>query len=146
VTVLDEDLGVLQRLRLTLFDDVREVLLTAKYQFAIVSSVARFIDWIVVSATNPMRHSTMLSGSVHCSANSVNSHFDYADVLTIVAQEIHKPKIGVSNAHEEHLCCVVWSELRLVVVQVHIGHILNIVVPEVRCKLTSLDSSCCRII
>jgi hypothetical protein len=40
---------------------------TAWYQVAMVSSVVRLIDWIVVSATKPIRHAIILSGSVQFS-------------------------------------------------------------------------------
>jgi hypothetical protein len=46
--------------------------LTAWYQAAMVSSVVRFMDWIVVSATKPIRHAMTLSGSVQFSVRSVS--------------------------------------------------------------------------
>lgn len=62
------------------------VLLTEWYQLEIVSSVARLIDWIVVSATKPMRHSTGLSASVQFSAKSAADLPKFDFELTIVAE------------------------------------------------------------
>jgi hypothetical protein len=52
-----------------------------------MSSVARLIDEIVVAATNPIKHSTGLSGSVQFSTGSaVVMWVIYAVSLTIEAQ------------------------------------------------------------
>jgi len=79
-----------------------------------VSSVARLMDWMPVSATKPIRHSTTLSGSVQFSVCLLlgGCAIGTLGVLTVVAEEVDEASVGVSDAHEEYLSRVVEPALR----------------------------------
>jgi hypothetical protein len=66
--------------------------------------------------------------------------------LTIVAQEIYKTEVGVANAHEEHLCRIVRPDMISTEAYSGLGGLLDIVVPDVRCQLPSLESARRRVI
>jgi hypothetical protein len=66
--------------------------------------------------------------------------------LTIVAQEIYKTEVGVANAHEKHLCCIVRPDMISTEACSGLGDLLDIVVPYIRCQLPSLESARRRVI
>jgi hypothetical protein len=66
--------------------------------------------------------------------------------LTIVAQEIYKTKIGVANAHEEHLCRIVRPDILSTGTCSGLDDLLNIIVPDICCQLPGLKSARRRIV